>query len=145
MKKVTVFFSKKLRDIIAKDKEFAKLPVLQYALDLVNYVILMGATKRFPKPSFPIVCPTFSSEPFLLLPKGEPKGESDTLRDVAWYYQKANRIEAHIRPGTVDVCLAIDIHFFPGKKGPGGIILPSYTLRGGVDSTGVRMLEEPYE
>ena len=142
MKKVTVFFSKKLRDVIERDEEFKKLPVLGYALNLVSYVIEMGATGYGPKPSFPIVCPPFRSEPFLLLPQGIPQEENEVVRTVMWAYQQSNRIEAHIHTGVVPVCLSVEISFYPGKKGPGGKILPSYILKGGVDSDGVRMLDD---
>jgi hypothetical protein len=125
MKKVSVFFSKRVQELLETDQQFKQMPLLHYALGLINYVVETGATginNPFPLPVFTV-------------------GENNLLKDgnklvglLVPAYQKAGRIEVFVRTGTIDVCLVTEISFFPKGKSEN----PFLMLEAGMEPSAVR-------
>lgn len=127
MKKTVVFYHKRLQQLM-KDEEFRNTPMLDYALALINHLILMGVSGCFVKPQFPVISPSECMGLF-----NPTKNE---LAILANSFDSMARLEAKIYPGPADCCLGIEIRAY--KKGPDKT--PLFFILGGVDSDGARKL-----
>ncbi len=127
MKKVTILFDKQLQKLLADDQDFRKIAVFRHALAVINFIVELSATGIVPPPNFPIL----SND--LNVPETIRLTESELALFVA-AYKTAGRIKAYIRPGTVAVCLAVEITFC----GKDRCTSPLLIVHAGVDSMAVR-------
>jgi len=132
MKKVSLFFSKALDDLLKNDSEFRESPYLKYALQIIPFVIEMGVTGKAPEPPFPLL-PSAEYGMEFIFP------EKDSLDLISRVYWESGRIEAHLYVDPdFPVLIAIDITFYPkGKK-----VEALLCLHGKVDSQYVRLLKK---
>lgn len=127
MKKVTTLFDKRLQQLLAHDEEFKRIPVLKHALAVTQFVVELSATGIVPAPQFPILNCDFKMPEVIRLTESELKLFTES-------YKASGRIEAHIRPGAIPVCLAIDIYFYgKGRKG-----FPLLIVHAAADSMAIR-------
>ena len=129
MKKVSVSYDKKLQQLIENDKDFAKLPLIRYVWAVIGYIIELASTgiwQEFHK------LPVFSAQNGTLF-----KPTKDEVDLLVHAYKGAGRIEAFVKPGTVDVCLGLDIMFLP--KGQSG--KPILIIHCAMEPSAIRKLE----
>lgn len=110
MKKVSMFFGKGLQAALSTSERFKELPLLDHALSVTNFFVVMAATGIVPQQHFPIL--SCDPDP----PNRYNFGDQEvTLFKMA--YGRASRIEVQIDTGTVDACLSVKIAFYkPGRN-----------------------------
>ncbi|MDE2037733.1 MAG: hypothetical protein KGI69_00715 [Patescibacteria group bacterium] len=127
MKKVIITFDKQLQKQLATDEEFKQIPVLRYALAITNFIVELSATGIVPPPQFPIL--NSDSD----VPEAVRLTESGLKMFVA-AYKLAGRIEVHIQPSIVAVCLIVEVLFCSKGRGNSPILV----IKAGADSMAIR-------
>lgn len=127
MKKVTTVFDKQLQKLLATDEEFKRIPVLRHALAITNFVVELSATGIVPPPQFPILNCDFNVPEAIRLTDSE-------LKLFVEAYKSAGRIQAYIQPGSIDMCLIVNIIFYGPGQGNSQILF----VHAGADSMAVR-------
>ena len=128
MKKVSVFYDKKLQQLIGCDRGFTDLPLIGHVWTLIGFVVEMATTGVIPKFTRPL---STDGRPSLF----DPTPEDVNLLTSA--YKQSGRIEIFVRPGNVDVCLGVNIEFLPMGR-PGTSIL---SIEGVIEPSALRSLK----
>ena len=129
MNKISIHYGKKLEAALKNDPEFRDTKILEFALNLVNFITVMSTTGRLPVKNFP----TLACDSHLT---GDLTPRPIRLSRLFHAYRKTTRIAVDLETGIVDACIGVKIYFYSSGKNAPYLVM----FKASVDSQAVRRL-----